>query len=224
MATVRLSGGERRALVLWVLAGAAGLWYAQRHFFEAFPEASVNFTVTRGEALERGRSFLESMGQSMAGYRSVIVFGVDDNAKTYLEREVGLTEANQLMVSQVNVWNWEVRFFKPEQEEEFQVGVSPAGMVTGYGHKVPEAKAGGEPDRQAAQQTAQNFLLAKLGKSAADWDFLAEEANSTKKPNRLDWSFTWEKHGFKAKDAPERLKIGLHGVEIGSATEALKVP
>ncbi len=224
MATVRLSGGEKRALVLWVLAGAAGLWYAQRHFFEAFPEASVNFAVTRGEALERGKNFLESMGQSMAGYRSVIVFGVDDNAKTYLEREVGLKEANQLMVSQVNVWNWEVRFFKPEQEEEFQVGVSPEGKITGYTHKIPEAKAGGQPDREWAQNKAQDFLLAKLGKSAADWEFLTEEANSTKKPNRLDWSFTWEKHGFKAKDAPERLKIELHGAQIGSATEALKVP
>jgi hypothetical protein len=37
-------------MILWVLAGVVGLWYAQRHFFEAFPEASVNFKVTRGES------------------------------------------------------------------------------------------------------------------------------------------------------------------------------
>lgn len=224
MATVRLSGNEKRALVLWVLAGVVGLWYAQRHFFEAFPEASLNFTVTRAEALERAKSFVEAMGASTAGYRSAIVFGVDDDAKTYLEREVGLKEANQLMASQVNVWNWEVRFFRPEQEEEFQVGVSPEGKITGWVHKVPEAKSGAKPDRESAQKTAQEFLTAKLEKGAADWDFLPEEANSTRKPNRMDWSFTWEKHGFKAKDAPERLKIELHGAEIGSATEALKVP
>jgi len=47
---VQLSGGEKRALMLWVLVGIVGLWYAQRHFFEAFPEASVNFQVTRDEA------------------------------------------------------------------------------------------------------------------------------------------------------------------------------
>jgi len=224
VAKVQLSGREKRALILWVLAGVVGLWYAQRHFFEAFPEASVNFKVTRGEALERARNFVQSLGNSTAGYRSVIVFGVDDNAKTYLEREVGLKEANRLMASDVNVWHWQVRFFKPEQEEEFLVGVSPEGKITGFAHKVPEAQAGAEPAREAAQQTAQNFLTAKLRKAATDWDFLPEQANSAKKPNRLDWSFTWEKHGFKAKDAPERLTIALNGAEVGSAHEALKVP
>jgi membrane protease YdiL (CAAX protease family) len=222
---VVLSGRDKRALLLWVLAGIAGLWYAERNFFAAFPEASVNFRVTRAEAVERARSFVESLGNRTADYRSVIVFGVDDNAKTYLERQAGgLAEANRLMSSEVNVWNWEVRFFKPQVEEEFQVSVSPEGAITGYRHKVPEAQAGAEPGRDAARQTAENFLTTKLGKPRANWDFLPEEANSTRKPNRLDWSFTWEKHGFRAKDAPERLRIELHGSEIGEADEALKVP
>src|SRR5262249_10784128 len=154
-------------------------------------------------ALERARGFVESLGDSTAGYRSVIVFGVDDNAKTYLERQVGLKEANQMMASQVNVWHWEARFFKPEQEEEFQVEVSPEGRVTGYAHKIPEAKAGAKLTRDEAQQNAQNFLAGRLGQLAAEWDFLPEQANSAQKPKRLDWSFTWERHGFKAKDAPE---------------------
>ena len=224
MAKVQLSGSEKRALLLWVLAGMVGLIYAQRHFFEAFPEASVNFQVTRSEALERARKFVESLGSSTAGYRSAIVFGVNDTAKIYLEREVGLKEANRLMTSEVNVWHWQARFFRPGQEEEFRVGVSPEGKISGYLHKIPEAQAGGEPTRQSAQEAAQNFLTAQLGKSAADWDFLPEEANSAKRPNRLDWSFTWERHGFKAKDAPERLTVSLNGAEIGSATETLKVP
>jgi membrane protease YdiL (CAAX protease family) len=224
VATVRLSGREKRALILWVLAGIAGLWYAQRHFFEAFPEASVNFKVPREEALRRAKSFVESLRQDVSGYRSVIVFGVNDNAKTYLEREVGLKEANRMMSSEVNVWNWDVRFFRPNQEEEFRVAVSPEGNITGYQHKVPEARAGAEPNRAEAEKTAQDFLTAKLGKNAADWDFLSEEANSEKKPSRTDWSFTWERHGFRAKDAPERLQIALHGNETGSATETLKVP
>jgi len=224
VATVRLSGREKRALILWVLAGIVGLWYAQRHFFEAFPEASVNFKVPREEALRRAQSFVESLGQDVSGYRSVIVFGVNDNAKTYLEREVGLKEANRMMSSEVNVWNWDVRFFRPNQEEEFRVAVSPQGNISGYVHKVPEARAGGDPKRTDAAKTAQDFLIAKLGKNGADWDFLSEEANSEKKPNRTDWSFTWERHGFRAKDAPERLKISLLGDGIGSATETLKVP
>jgi membrane protease YdiL (CAAX protease family) len=224
VAKVQLSGSEKRALIFWVLAGIVGLWYAHRHFFEAFPEASVNFKVTRGEALARAKSFVESLGQNVSDYRSAIVFGVDDNAKTYLERQMGLKEANQLMASEVNVWHWDVRFFKPQQEEEFQVGVSPEGNITGYAHKVPEAKSGAQPTQDAAQKTAQDFLVGKLGKSASDWDFLSEESSSEKKPNRTDWAFTWEKHGFRAKDAPERLQVLLHGDEVGGAKEWLKVP
>ena len=224
MAKVQLSWSEKRTLILWALAGIIGLWYAHRHFFEAFPEASVNFEITRSEVLERARNFVESLGYSTADYRSAIVFGVNDDAKTYLEREVGLKEANRLMASEVNVWHWHVRFFRPEKEEEFQVGVSPQGKITGYVHKIPEAQAGAQPTREAAQKTAQDFLTTKLGKAPTDWDFLPEEANSARKPNRLDWSFTWEKHGFKAKDAPERLTITLNGAEIGSAIETLKVP
>ena len=41
MAKVQLTGSEKRALVLWVLAGVVGLSYAHRHFFDAFPEAST---------------------------------------------------------------------------------------------------------------------------------------------------------------------------------------
>jgi len=66
------------------------------------------------------------------------------------------------------------------------------------------------------RKLAQDFLIAKLGKPATDWDFLTEEANSERKPNRLDWAFTWEKHGFRVKDAPERLRILLHGEEIAA--------
>jgi len=177
VAKVGLSGRDKRALVLWVLSGIVGWWYAQRHFFEAFPEASVNFRVTREEALIRAKTFVGSLGQDVNGYRSVIVFGVDDNAKTYLERQVGLKEANRLMSSDVHVWSWNVRFFKPQQEEEYRVGVSPEGNITGYEHVVPEALAGRDPSRETAQKTAQNFLEAKLGKAASDWDFLPEESN-----------------------------------------------
>ncbi len=55
-------------------------------------------------------------------------------------------------------------------------------------------------------------------------NYLPEEANSKRKPNRLDWDFTWEKHGFRAKDAPYRLQVTLYGDRVGGSEEFLKVP
>jgi membrane protease YdiL (CAAX protease family) len=224
LASDRLSGRDKRALVLWVLAGIIGIFFANHYYFRAFPEASIDFRVSRPEALKRAQDFMAGMGQDISGYQSSIVFDVDENAKTYLERQIGLQKANQLMQSQLDIWYWEVRFFKPQQEEEFGVRVSPAGNVVGYGHTVKEAAAGASLERSDAQAKAQNYLSGKLGVDLNGWNFLPEEANSDKRPNRLDWSFTWEKKDFRAVDAPYRLHVELQGGDIGGSNEFLKVP
>jgi membrane protease YdiL (CAAX protease family) len=220
----RLSGSEKRALLLWVAFGIIGTIFAYKYFFRAFPEASVDFRVTRTEALKVARNFVGGLGENVSGYRSAIVFSVDDDAKTYLERELGLQQANELMSSQLHVWYWDVRFFRPLQEEEFYVRVSPAGNVVGYTHKIEEARPGATLERTTAQARAQNFLVATLGLEPSQWDFLPEEANSIKRPNRTDWDFTWEKHGFRAKEAPYRLTVALQGEHIGGSQEYLRVP
>ncbi|HTT33083.1 MAG TPA: CPBP family intramembrane glutamic endopeptidase, partial [Methylomirabilota bacterium] len=224
MARNRLSGSDKRNLLLWVAAGILGILFAYKYFFQAFPEASVNLQLTREQAIERAQKFVAGLGESVSGYRSSAIFDVDDDAKTYLERQLGLKQANQLMSSELRVWYWEVRFFKPQQEEEFNVRVSPSGQIVGYDHKVEEKRAGASLEREAAQSAAQNYLRAKLGMDLAGWDVLPEEANSTKRPNRTDWSFTWEKHGFRAKDAPYRLEVTLLGDRVGGSHEFLKVP
>ncbi len=224
MAEDRLTSSDKRALLLWVLLGIVGVVFAQKYFFQAFPEASVDFKVSRAEALTRAQKFVGSLGEDVSRYQSAIVFDVDDNAKTYLEREVGLQQANHLMSSELNIWYWNVRFFRTQQEEEFYVRVSPAGEIVGYDHKIEEARAGAAMDRAAAETAAKEFLRNKVGADLSKWDFLSEEANSSKKPNRLDWSFTWEKHGFRAKDAPDRLRVTLQGDRAGSSEEFLQVP
>lgn len=224
MAGDRLTGSDKRALFLWVVLGVLGALFAYKYFFRAFPEASVNFQVSREEALSRAQKFVTGLGENVSGYQSAIVFSVDDNAKVYLERQVGLEQANRLMSSELNIWYWDVRFFKPQQEEEFSVRVSPAGQVVGYTHVVPKSQAGASLDRAAAQAAAQDFLTGKLGTEMSGWDFLPEEANSEKMAARLDWTFTWEKHGFRAKDAPYRLRVGIQGDRVGGSTEYLQVP
>jgi membrane protease YdiL (CAAX protease family) len=220
----RLTGSDKRALLLWVLLGIVGVIFAHKYFFRAFPEASVDFRVSRSEALRRAQNFVSGLGEDVSGYRSSIVFDVDDNAKTYLERELGLQQANQMMSSALDIWYWDVRFFRPQQEEEFHVRVSPAGNVVGFDHKVPEARAGPSLGRADAQTMAQSFLTSALRVDLSAWDFLPEEANSNKRPNRLDWSFTWEKRGFRAKDAPYRLQVTLNGDRLGGTREYLQVP
>ena len=224
MAETRLNGTDKRTLLLWIVLGVLGVVFAHKYFFRAFPEASVEFKVPRSEAQKRAKEFVEGMGENLNGYRSVIVFDVDENAKTYLERELGLQQANRLMSGELHIWYWEVRFFRPQQEEEFQVRLSPGGKVVSYDHKIEEARAAKSLSREEAQAAAQVYLQNKLGTDLSNWNFLPEEANSQTRPNRVDWSFTWERKDLKAKDAPYRLVVGLQGDEIGSTHEFLQVP
>jgi len=224
LAEDRLSGADKRILALWILCGIVGALFAYKFFFRAFPEASVDFKVSRSEAQARAKNFVEGLGENLAGYQSTIVFDVDENAKTYLERELGLQQANHLMSSELSIWYWEVRFFRPMQQEEFRVRVSPAGKVVGYEHKIEEARAAKSLNREEAISAADQFLRTNIGADLNSWEFLQAEANSLTRPNRLDWSFTWERKGFKAKEAPYRLQVGLQGDRIGSTQEFLKVP
>src|SRR5437773_2746175 len=155
--------------------GILGLLFAYKYFFQAFPEASVNFQISRHEALARAQNFVTGLGENVNGYKSSIIFDVDEDAKVYLERQLGLREANRLMSSELNIWYWEVRFFKPLQPEEFQVRVSPSGQIVGYDHKIEEARAGASLERDAAQSAAQNYLSSKLGMDLHGWDALPEE-------------------------------------------------
>jgi membrane protease YdiL (CAAX protease family) len=220
----RLNSRDFRVLILWILAGVVGAAVAYKYFFDAFPEASVDFKVSRSQALDEARGSLTAQGHHLEGYKSSIIFEVDDDTKTYLERELGLARANQLMASEVSTWYWGVRFFRPQQKEEYSVRVSPAGRVVGMSHEIEEKRAGASLEQTAALAIATRYLEQNLHANLADYDYLPAEANKTERPARRDWSFTWERRGFKAKDAPYRLHVRLLGDQVGGYREFLKVP
>jgi membrane protease YdiL (CAAX protease family) len=220
----RLDRNDAKVLLIWILAGILGAAVAYTYFFRAFPEASVEFKVPRADALALAKQFAAAQGAQLGGYDSSIVFDLDDTAKTYLEREVGLQEANQMMANEVHIWYWQTRFFHPLQKEEFDVRVDPAGGIVGYNHELEEAAPGARLERAAAQATAESFLRDTLHADLSLYDFREEEANPTERPARRDWSFSWERRGFRAKDAPYRLTVTLAGDRVSGYNEFLKVP
>lgn len=226
----RLTAADKRDILLWIAAGVVGVMIAARFFLAAFPEASLELKISREQALATAQQFVaevaprDAAGNVPAGHQSAIVFGMDENSKTFLEREAGLEEANRLMRDEVNVWAWHARFFRELQKEEFRVQVDPAGRIVAYDHVLEEAHAGASLERDAAHAIAENFLRAQLRAAVNDWEFLDAEANPIDRPNRRDWSFTWERRGFKAAGAPYRYTVRVQGAHIGGYDEFLKVP
>src|SRR5215813_686188 len=134
----RLTGSDYRFIAICLALLAGTVWFSARNFYRAFPEASIDFKVNRDGAQKLAGEFLSAQGYHVEGFRTAGQFDFDDDAKTFLEREVGLEQANRLMGSRVRLWRWKHRWFRPLQKEEFEVEITPRGELAGFGHQLPE--------------------------------------------------------------------------------------
>jgi membrane protease YdiL (CAAX protease family) len=218
----RLTAADHRFLLICVLLLALTVWFSATYFYRAFPEASIDFAVTRGQSLELAQHFLTSQGYQTAGYREAGRFNYDDRAKTFLERELGLEKANQLMGRRVRLWRWSHRWFRPLQKEEFRVEVTTRGETVGFEHLLPETSPGANLPAADARAIAEGFLRQTMGRDAAGLDFV--ESSTTARPKRTDHVFTWKERGFDIKDATYRMQVTVLGDRVGGYEEYLKVP
>jgi len=141
-----------------------------------------------------------------------IEFSVEELEKVYLERELGLQQANQL----ATFTDQSLVLGCPVLPRSAGRGIpdprQPIRPNCSYTHKLPEAKAGATLQQADARSLAEDFFTKELGKDPNIGAFFPKKSIRRKKPNRLDWDFTWEKHGLKVKDAPYREKIHIAGI------------
>jgi membrane protease YdiL (CAAX protease family) len=217
-----LNGRDYRFIAICAALFLAATWYSANNFYRAFPEASIDFRVSRADAENVAQTFLKRQGDATAGYREASSFTYDDDAKTFLEREVGLERANGIMGKRVRLWRWSYRWFRPLQKEEFRASVTPAGRVVGFSHEIAEDAARPAVSADAARQTAEDFLRSRMGRDPASLEFveLAEQA----RPHRTDRTFTWKERDFDLHDATYRVEVAMLGGEVAGYREYLKIP
>ncbi len=217
-----LERGDFRLLLGCAALTVLGLVVGARFFYDAFPEATIDFALTRGEAREEAASFLEGRGLDLDGYRHAVLFRYDDGAKTFLERELGLEGASAAIDDPVRLWRWSNRWFRERQKEEFRVEHTTTGDLVGFRHLIEEEAAGDRLSQPEARGLAQRFLSQAMGLDPDRLEFV--EAETTERPNRVDHAFTWKLTGFEVSGASYRYRVGVQGGEVGGFTEFLKVP
>jgi membrane protease YdiL (CAAX protease family) len=218
----RLSRSDYRFIAICLTLLGCTVWFSARNFYKAFPEASIDFKVNREGARDIAGKFLTSHGYLLSNYRSAAQFDYDDEAKTFLERELGLEQANRLMGSRVRLWRWKYRWFRPLQKEEFRAEITPRGEIAGFEHDLPEEAARPDVTGDQARTLAEAFLRTKVGRDRASLDFV-EEADVVR-PHRIDRTFTWKERGSEIHDATYRVSVTVLGNEVGDYREFLKVP
>ncbi len=217
----RLSLKDYRFLAVCVLISAVCFGIGLKYFYAAFPEASIDFKVTQAGSEKTALRFLQDRGYSLAGYRHAAQFTYDDEAKVFLERELGLAKANPLFGTRVRIWRWAHRWFVPLQKEEFEVEVSPKGDLVSFDHTVPETLPGANLTQGEARGLAEDYLLRVAGRDTASLDFV--EAATVARPKRTDHTFTWKEKGFEVKDGDYRVEVTLQGDEVAAYNEYLHV-
>lgn len=222
MALEKLTRQDKRLVLICAIIAAVSLVIGIRYYSQAFPESSIDFRVTRETSEPIARAFLQQLGLNLDEYRHAAIFNYDNQAKVFLEREVGVAESNRLLESTIRLWRWEHRWFRPLQKEEMDVAVTTKGEVVGFLHLLPEEAAGASLSQPEAQAIAEQFLATTMHRDLNSLTFV--EGSTEKKPNRIDHSFTWKLKGSEVKGADYRISVEIAGQKVVGYHEHLKVP
>jgi len=227
----RLNRHDGRFIAICLLVVLAGSGVALLGYSRAFPEASIDFQVTRKTAVEIARASLTARGFDLTGYRSLVVFDHDDTAKVFLERTLGLARANPLFAAEIPVWRWSVRFVKPMETLEYLAYVSPKGELQAFRRVLPEAAAANaaasaaaddDPGDEKAARLAEVALSETRGVEPVTLRFL--ERSSEQRPRRVDRTFVWEATSLRFEGGGLRYRIELQGSTVGRSSVYYEVP
>ena len=218
----RLHASDYRFILACLVLFCAATWYSTRNFYRAFPEASIDFRVNRDGGRSLAERFLAAQNYNLAGYRQASRFDFDDSAKTFVEREAGIEQANRLLGSRLRLWRWEYRWFQPQHKEEYRAAVTVTGEIAGFVHELPEDAVRSGAITAEARALAEDFLRVRMHRDPAGLDFV--EVNETARPHRTDRTFTWKESDFNLHDATYRIAVTTLGNEVGGVSQYLKVP
>ncbi len=218
----KLTGKDIRILVTAVVVAALSVIVAWIYFDKAFPEASIDFEVDRSSSETMAVAFLETQGLSVTQHKHASIFDYDNQTKIFLERSLGLEQANSIMSDDVKVWHWNHRWYQSGEKEEYRVDISPQGSLTYFNHIMEEDAGDVNLSRPKAEVLAYNFLTEELSRPADSIRFV--EHSSTKLPNRTDHTFTWERTDLHFDGSAYRYDVTIQGEQLGEYEEYLKIP
>ena len=219
----KLRGKDFTFIIVCLIIIAIGLLIGLKYFTKAFPEASIDFQVTRAQSNTIAQDFLNQQTLDIQGYNNASGFSYDSYAKVFLEKELGLDSAQAYFGDPVKLWYWKQRWFKPEQKEEFSIKVTPEGEVIGFQHEIPEEEEGDSLQADSARVLAEAFLQQVMDKNISSLEYVTETHYT--RPHRIDHFLTYKVNDFEpAPDSDYRIEVTIQGSEVAGYREYLRVP
>ncbi len=220
--------------ILAVGVAALFVWLACTHFASDAPA----LTITRSQAGEYARKVLEEKGHRLDSswlecatityYGGPIDHSSGGDQRRFIWTKAGREVYKKLLENYLDPALWRVSFIRTsgspqERAEKYVVGIANRGEVRYYAHKIPEDRPGMSLTQDEAKQKACTALQAVYGRSCLSLENIA--ATSLKKPNRLDWSFTFADHeAYKLPEGQARVDVMMSGDECTSYERYIHVP
>ncbi len=135
-------GFSLRKFALPLVAGALGLVVVLTLAPRISPVASVEFSLSRGEVMERGRTALAGLGYSTGRMQQDAVFNFGSSAHLFMQAREGMEAANAMVrADTLPIHYWRVTWYdrsltNSQNKEGFKALVSPGGRLLGFDHQI----------------------------------------------------------------------------------------
>jgi hypothetical protein len=214
----------RRPHYMWwlLMIGIAGFIFYQLKSPKVFPSASIDLSIPRSRIQAISDGWHEKLGYTKKNTIDSTIFTIDDDAKTFLEYELGAAKANDLMREHIPVWYWNSRSCVPLKQEEFQTWLSPKGRLDAFEHSIENDRKLPSMKHDEAREKAIEFVEKTAGVSLAHYKMVEE--GSVSQPGRIDQEFVWEDTDESFKGARLRVHVYISGNIITTYNHFLHVP
>ena len=221
-----------RKPAFWLLilaASAACAFGVLRYFSEAFPVLDLDVRMSRSAAIAAARRIAAENKLTTATLtQAAASFDGDAAVQTFVELEGGGKSALRQLIDgdEFTLHHWRVRLYEPGVEREVWVSFTPAGALSGFFSKVPEAAVGAalsvEPARAIAVESARRDWNVDF---ARYWPLTASAV--TRPGKRIDHEFVYEREGADVPKLGEgrlRLKLVVSGDVLTQLQRSVHVP
>jgi hypothetical protein len=205
-----------------LLAGLFGCIIYGQQCEKVFPSASIDLKLTKAEiktvadGWKKRSDYKESKGIEST------TFSFDDDAKTFLEYELGSSKANELMHSTIPTWYWSTRYCKPLKQEEFTCWLNPTGQLISFEHSLENDTTMPGVAHDKAQDMAETALKTEANVDMTNYKLI--EDGSIEQAHRTDHYFTWENKEQNYNGAKLRTYAYVAGNEVTAINHYLKIP
>lgn len=218
--------GKRTTYSLFAL-GTVG--FISWILFTRFNDYSFHLELSRKEAIDQSCNIVKNIYSSNECWD--LLSYVESNPleqHIFVWRTSGKEVFHQMVGTYLTPPVWKVRFVKftgdiAHRAEEYQINLSGHGTLYRSTHILPEATAGAQLSKEEARVIAFQGLKDRFDIVAENVEEIS--AQSSKKPDRIDWAFIFKDKSIHAlKNGDPRIQIIITGNTVTDANRYIFIP